>query len=341
MLMNTLRTQVKWIMAAIVVIFVLSIFLMYGPGGGRGSGSKDYAVAEVDGKRIMRSQIEAGLAEMADQVQDRQISSEDIPLLRQNVLDSIIIEAGLKKEAKNRGIQVTDEEIAKVIDQIEGQFPTKEAFMQYMQQSGINEKKMRQDIADRLAQQKVIEGIAKGVVVSDDEVAKFYDSTKDLFFRRPAGYEVNFASFGKKEQAQKAREQLLAGKEWDKVIEAASQDVKNSTPYAKPTFVAEKDLTGPMKILLDLPMGKMSPLISVTSEDILLVLKRSRSPERTLSLAEVKEEIHKMLKAQKEREIQQKFLLDLKAGMQVKILDPSIFPAPKEPESGDKNGQNP
>jgi len=341
LLMNTLRTQVKWIMAAIVVIFVLSIFLMYGPGGGRGSGPKDYAVAEVDGKRIMRSQIEAGLAEMADQVQDRQISSEDIPLLRQNVLDSIIIEAGLKKEAKNRGIQVTDEEIAKVIDQIEGQFPTKEAFMQYMQQSGINEKKMRQDIADRLAQQKVIEGIAKGVVVSDDEVAKFYDSTKDLFFRRPAGYEVNFASFGKKEQAQKAREQLLAGKEWDKVIEAASQDVKNSTPYAKPTFVAEKDLTGPMKILLDLPMGKMSPLISVTSEDILLVLKRSRSPERTLSLAEVKEEIHKMLKAQKEREIQQKFLLDLKAGMQVKILDPSIFPAPKEPVSGDKNGQNP
>jgi parvulin-like peptidyl-prolyl isomerase len=336
LLMNTLRTQVKWIMAAIVVIFVLSIFLMYGPGGGRGSGSKDYPVAEVDGKKIMRSQIEAGLAQMADQVQDRQITSEDLPLLRQNVLDSMVIEAGLKKEVKNRKIQVSDEEVAKVIEQIEGQFPTKEAFLQYMQQSGISEKKMKQDIADRLAQQKVIESLTADVVISDDEVTKFYDSTKDLFFRRPAGYNVNFASFGKKEPAQKAREQLLAGGDWDKVLEAVSQDVKNSTPYAKPTFVSEKDLTGPMKILLDLPLGKLSPLISATSEDVLLVLKRSKSPERVLSLAEVKEEIHKMLKAQKEREIQQKFLLELKDGMQVKILDPSIFPAPKEPESQDK-----
>jgi hypothetical protein len=323
-------------MAAIVVIFVLSIFLMYGPGGGRGSGSKDYPVAEVDGKKIMRSQIEAGLAQMADQVQDRQITSEDLPLLRQNVLDSMVIEAGLKKEVKNRKIQVSDEEVAKVIEQIEGQFPTKEAFLQYMQQSGISEKKMKQDIADRLAQQKVIESLTADVVISDDEVTKFYDSTKDLFFRRPAGYNVNFASFGKKEPAQKAREQLLAGGDWDKVLEAVSQDVKNSTPYAKPTFVSEKDLTGPMKILLDLPLGKLSPLISATSEDVLLVLKRSKSPERVLSLAEVKEEIHKMLKAQKEREIQQKFLLELKDGMQVKILDPSIFPAPKEPESQDK-----
>jgi len=341
LLMNTLRTQVKWIMAAIVVIFVLSIFLMYGPGGGRGPGSKDYPVAEVDGKKIMRSQIETGLAQMADQVQDRQITSEDLPLLRQSVLDSMVVEAGLKKEVKNRGIQVSDEEVAKVISQIEGQFPTKEAFLQYMQQSGINEKKMKQDIADRLAQQKVIESLTAGVVISDDEVAKFYDSTKDLFFRRPAGYDVNFASFGKKEPAQKAREQLLAGRDWDKALEVVSKDVKNSTPYAQPTFVADKDLTGPLTVLRDLPFGKPSPVISVTSEDVLLVLKRSKSPERVLSLAEVKEEIKKMLKSQKEREIQQKFLLELKAGVPVKILDPSIFPAPKAAESQDKSQQNP
>lgn len=336
MLMNKLRTQVKWIMAAIVVVFVLSIFLMYGPGGGRGTGSKDYAVAEVDGNRIMRSQIESGLAEMAEQAQNTEITSEDLPLLRQNVLDSIIIEAALKKEAKEKNIKVTDEEVQKIITQIESQFPTKEAFMQYMEQSGINEKKMKEDVADRLAQQKVLESVAGNVVVSDDEVLKFYESTKDLFFRRPAGYNVNFASFGTKEQAQKAREQLVAGTQWDKVLEGLSSDVRNSTPYEKPTFVAEKDLTGEMKVLLNLPVGKPSPVLSVTSEDILLVMKRSKSPERILALSEVKGEIQKMLQAQRERELQQKFFQELKSNTSVKILDPSIFPAPKSPESGDK-----
>ncbi|MFA0889080.1 MAG: SurA N-terminal domain-containing protein [Synergistales bacterium] len=334
--MNKLRTQVKWIMAAIVVVFVLSIFLMYGPGGGRGTGNKDYAVAEVDGRKVMRSQIEAGLAEIAEQAQNTQVTSEDLPLLRRNVLDSIIIEAGLKKEAKNRDIKVTDEELEKVIAQIESQFPTKEAFMQYMEQSGIDEKKMKQDITDRLAQQKVLESVSGGVVVSDDEVAKFYDSTKDLFFRRPAGYNVNFASFGTKDQAMKARARLSSGAEWDKVLDEVSKDVKNSTPYGKPTFVAEKDMAGPMKVLMDLPLGKLSPLISATSEDVLLVVKRSRSPERVLSLPEVKEEIQKMLKAQKERELQQKFFQEMKSKTPVKILDPSIFPADKAAESADK-----
>lgn len=336
MLMNKLRTQVKWIMAAIVVVFVLSIFLMYGPGGGRGTGSKDYAVAEVDGNRIMRSQIESGLAEMAEQAQNTEITSEDLPLLRQNVLDSITIEAALKKEAKEKNIKVTDEEVQKIITQIESQFPTKEAFMQYMEQSGINEKKMKEDITARLAQQKVLESVAGNVVVSDDEVLKFYESTKDLFFRRPAGYNVNFASFGTKEQAQKARAQLVAGAQWDKVLEGLSSDVRNSTPYEKPTFVAEKDLTGEMKVLLNLPVGKPSPVLSVTSEDILLVMKRSKSPERVLAFSEVKGEIQKMLKAQREREMQQKFFQELKGKTPVKILDASIFPAPKSPESGDK-----
>ena len=336
MLMNKLRTQVKWIMAAIVVIFVLSIFLMYGPGGGRGTGSKDYAVAEVDGKKVMRSQIEKGLAELAEQAQNAQVTSEDLPMMRQTVLDSLVIESALHKEAKEKDIKVTDEEVQKIITQIESQFATKEAFMQYMQQSGIDEKQMKQDIENRLAQQKVLEGVVSGVVVSDDEISKFYDSTKDLFFRRPAGYNVNFASFATKEQAQGARSKILAGQKWDQVMEAVSKDVKNSTVYEKPTFVAEKDLTGPMKVLLDLPIGKVSPLISVTSEDVLLVLKRSKSPERVLSLGEVKSEIGKMLNSQKERELQQKFFQDLKAKTPVKILDPSIFPAPKEPASGDK-----
>ena len=206
MLMNTLRNQVKWIMAAIVVIFVLSIFLMYGPGGGgKSDGSRDYAVAEVDGKKIMRSEIEAGMAQMVEQSQATEITSEDFPRLRQSVLDSIVVEAALKKEAEQKNIKVSGEEVQKVVTQIESQFPTKEAFMQYMEQTGVNEKKLKEDISGRLAQQKVLEGLTGSVVVSDDEVAKFYESTKDLFFRRPAGYNVNFASFATREQAQKAR----------------------------------------------------------------------------------------------------------------------------------------
>jgi len=290
--------------------------------------ARDYAVAEVDGKKIMRSEIEAGMARMAEKSQVTEINSEDLPLLRESVLDSIVVESALKKEAAEKNIKVSDEEVQKVVTQIESQFPTKEAFMQYMEQTGVNEKKLKEDISGRLAQQKVLENLAGSVFVSDDEVRKFYDSTKGRFFRRPTGYKVNFASFATREQAQKARGQIVADGDWDKVLEAMSGDVRNSTPYAKPTFIAEKELKGEMKILPQLPVGKVSPPVSVTSEDIVLVLKREKSPERVLSLAEVKGEIQKMLASQKEREIQQKFLQELKAKTSLNILDPIFFEVP-------------
>jgi foldase protein PrsA len=313
---------------AVVAIISVMIFTHVGGRGKDTEIAKDYVVAEVDGEKIMRSQIERGLAELTDQAQDAQVASEDLPAMRKKVLDSIIIESAMQKEAKEKGIKVTDEEVQKIVSHIESQFATKEAFLQYMKQCGTDEKKMRQDVEARLAREKVLEGVVSGVVVSDGEIAKFYNSAKDRFFRRPTGYNVNFANFSTKEQAQSARLRILSGGKWDEVMGAASKETKNYTPYGKPTFVAEKDLTGPMRVLLDLPNNKVSPVIAVTSADIILVIKRSKSPERVLSLSEVKDEIRKQLVSKEQRALKEQFLGGLKTKISLNILDPAFFEVP-------------
>ena len=59
-MMQFFRSNVRWIMLAITVIFVFSIFAGYGSfsGGSSKSSGGDYAVAKVDGKKIMASEIE-------------------------------------------------------------------------------------------------------------------------------------------------------------------------------------------------------------------------------------------------------------------------------------------
>jgi hypothetical protein len=65
LLMRSLRENMRWIMFGFVVIFVLSIFGMYGFSGRqrapKGEGVQDYAVAEIDGKKVMRSTLEANV----------------------------------------------------------------------------------------------------------------------------------------------------------------------------------------------------------------------------------------------------------------------------------------
>jgi len=55
LLMRSLRENMRWIMFGFVVIFVLSIFGMYGFSGRqrapKGEGVQDYAVAEIDGQK--------------------------------------------------------------------------------------------------------------------------------------------------------------------------------------------------------------------------------------------------------------------------------------------------
>ena len=64
-MLKNLRTHMKWIMITIVVAFLLSTFLMYEGRSGRRGPSRsadgtmtDYEVAAVDGRPLMRSELE-------------------------------------------------------------------------------------------------------------------------------------------------------------------------------------------------------------------------------------------------------------------------------------------
>ena len=115
MVMKYLRTNVRWIMITVVALFVVSCFAgygMYSRGQGQGGGMRDYAVAEAGGKKIMRSSLEKGMQEMAEQFGNQQITSADLPLLRKAVLDNIVVSEQLLREVENPKITVGDDEVA-------------------------------------------------------------------------------------------------------------------------------------------------------------------------------------------------------------------------------------
>lgn len=340
-MMRYLRNNVKTIMIGVVLVFIVSCFAGYGmyvrgrSGGGSGG---DYPVARLDGKEIMRSQIEMGMRELADQFGNNKITSADLPALRRMVLDDIVAGMELTKAAKDADIKVSKEEVDDYIAALQARFPTKEAYDEYVQRSGMTEREMRKRIEEGLAQRKLFERITADVSVDAAESRKFYDAMRDVFFKRPAGYMLNVAAFRGMSVAEQARARLLRGEKWDKVIDALSKDVSNFTPYAKPVFVSNKDLADDLKTVKTLKSGSYSGLVKVASDDYLIVLKRSNEAERILPYDEVSKDIKEVLLTQKRNQEQRQYMQDLLKKAPLEILDKSIFEVP----SGDvgKEGSN-
>lgn len=329
MVMRMLRTQIKWIMISIVALFVLSVLFMYGPvrSGRQQGGQRDYAVAKLDGEKIMRSQIEMGLQRLGQQKDLGSVTSADLPVLRRSVLDGFVLQRELGKEAKARGFEPSAEEVDTALNQIKDQFPTIEAFNQYVERNGIDLKELKNQITSQLAQQKLIENELSAAVVTSGDVAEYYEAVKDVFFRRPEGWEINVARFKNEEIARGVLVKLEEGQAWDVVMEENSSDIIEHTPYEEPIFFPESAFNGDLASLASLEIGQYSEPLVVTNDDVAIFLKRDKLAPRVLSLDEVSGDIHNLLLSQEQSEIRQNFFQSLIDRADLVILDEPLFKA--------------
>jgi len=265
-------------MIAVIVLFVVSIFAGYGlysRSGQGGDGQRDYAVAEVDGKDVMRSDIEKGTMQLAEQLgSEREITSADIPFMRKAILDSTAIEAELEKEIKNRKIEVTQDEIEENYTSIMDSYPTREEFKAFLERSGITEAQVKSDIKKQISQRKVMDALSAEIDVPAEDARKFYDSAKTFLYKQPAGFKVNIATFRSNEAAKLAQKSIEGGEGWDKVMEQHKADIMTSTPYDKPVLITEQMMVDSLAALKDLPLNKVSPVMPVTSSDSYVAVKR-------------------------------------------------------------------
>jgi len=336
--MRTLRSKVRWIMIAIVVLFVLSIFGMYGfdwsrrgrPRSGEGG---DYVVAEIDGKPVMRSALDQSVRNYVDRMNVREIKPEDIPHLYQTTLESLVINHRLAVEAERSGLKATDEELDAAVAEVSEQFPTKEAFMQYLDQSGVKMAAFRENLATQIVQQKMVERASAGVAVTDEEALDFYEKMKALFFHSPAGYMMDYARLKNEAAAAKIVEALRQGTEWNAVWDSvASGDVVERTPETGPVFVPESAFKERLAAFAVLEPGMIGGPAQIASDDFFIGVKREKVEESTIPYEEASGDVKALLTEEKRREAQSSFFRELRGKASVTIHDFDLFPKPEAPK---------
>ncbi len=342
-MMNHLRNHMKGIMLVIVIAFLASTFLMYERGSSRraGDGSDgrtiaDYEVAKINGRSLMRSELDRRLRLYLENYASRNASSLDSASLYKAALDQAVLESQIAKEIEQHGIKISDAEAdLEMKSQADTYYVTREAFYQQLAQRGMKVEDYKRNLANQMATQRLLQMEIGEVVISQDSALEFYDTMKGLIYTKPEGFMVQLAEFKNESAAENLRTRILSGDVWAAIVsndELDSSDVLNFT--REPVFLPSSAFTtGVFQSLASLDVGQVSDVFEVSSADFAVGMKAEHVDETITPFDEVSADIISVLTQQERSKRISDYEASLLAKAELIVNDTSLFE--KAPTSDD------
>lgn len=172
----------RLILIAVGIVILAGFVFAVARSFGVNTGLQDVnqVVAVVDGSEITRGELDEQIKQLEGnpqaQVPDKNLKEERAEFERL-VLDDIINRKLLSAEIDGQGFVIEEEEVDAEIETIKGRFESSEAFESQLEQFGLSEQSLREEIRQSLKNNRYFEKIAeeKNITVTDDEVAAVYD----------------------------------------------------------------------------------------------------------------------------------------------------------------------
>lgn len=288
------------------------------------SATKDRVVADVNGTKIYFSQVEAQLAAVIGGHTEQFQGEEGQAMLdnfRQQILEGLIERELIIQEAEKAGIEVTEEEINNRIDELKKQFQTEEQFKAALQQAGITEEELPDEVRRMLLTEKMLDGIFKDLEVTNEEARQYYEENKDSF-QIPETANIAHILVTDEETARKAIEEINAGKPFEDAVAEYSQDAATQENNGEIGFQSREVLTqtfGPdfAEAAFSLEPGEVynEPVVSVVGYHVIKLIDKKEAHLQTFE--EAQEQIKAQLLAEKQQQEYQKWIDEVKANAKI------------------------
>ena len=147
----------------------------------------DRVAVIVDDGLIMQSQINSDLDEMVQRYGEQNIPKPDIKVLRNQVIESLIIEELQLQLAERYGIRVSDEELNATITRIAANNNLSlEEFIIYLQNEGESYEDFREDVKKQITIQRIQRGrVGSEIDITEKEFEAFLKTDESLIQLEP------------------------------------------------------------------------------------------------------------------------------------------------------------
>lgn len=175
-----------------VLVVVFSLFAA-------GCGSR--VMATVDGKAITSAQLEEEVSQARKMLEQQgmtfqgAMAKEMLEMLRQQVLEQMIDEELLLREASRLGVEPTDKQVEEEIQNFRQQFGSEADYRKFLAANGFSEPKLKDYVKKNLAIGAVQKEAWKNVKeVTEKQARDFYEKNKDQF-STPEKYQIRQVLF--------------------------------------------------------------------------------------------------------------------------------------------------
>jgi len=208
---------------------VSALILAFIPAMAQETQSSNKNAALVNGVAISMEQYNKELNIQLDRVsqQGQQVSDDQMAKLKDNILDSLIEREILYQQSQKVGIKITDQTIDDQLAAIKKRFPSETEYKNALAKMNLSEDEVRLQIMRGLSIRELIEQqISSKVVITDEESKAYYDKNPQMF-KQPAQIKASHILIkvdAKADEAQKA--------EARKKIEEVQQKLKDGGDFA-------------------------------------------------------------------------------------------------------------
>ena len=282
-------------------------------------------------------------------------------LIKERVINELIIKALLEEEIAKRGIEVTNEDVDKAIKDIIDKLGSKEQLDAVLKQNGISNNQFKHDLKEEIKMKKLSEQLGSSEV-TDAEAKKFYKDNIDKF-KHPARVRASHilisvnpeeikeviksdkaneslddkAIDAKVNEEIKAKEakanQLLAEakkdiKQFAKLARENSEDPASAVKGGDLGFFAEKDMVPEFsKASFEGKPNTIYDKVVKTQYGYHIIMVTDRTSAGTDPYEKVQNDIKSYLQTQKQLESIDKLVDSLKKQADIKYVNPDYDPA--------------
>lgn len=259
------------------------------------------AIALVGDQEVPKAEYDALLdrAEQSYKAQKRpfpKVGSPEYNDLKGRAVQFLVQRYEFRNEAENLGVKVTDEEVTKRLDQLKKTNfgGSDEKLQAELKKLGLTEEQAREEIQDKLLQEKIFTKVAGSIKVPETEIETYYKANEEQF-TKPR--EVRHILVKSKEKADELYKELKAGASFAALAKKFSQDTASAKQGGKLTVSKGQTVAPFDKIAFSIDEGEISkPVKTQFGWHIIEAL----APIEVTKLAEAKTTIEQQLKQQKQ-----------------------------------------
>ena len=302
----------------------------------------DAAVVTINGEAITQAEVDHHVALIAKQMgvpDSPEHQAQFKPMLEQRAVSALVSRDLLLQAAKREGIEAAAEEVDKEMTEMKANFPEPGAFEQKLQEFGLTEAVLRDQVKENLLIEQLLKKrAAEEAPVTDEEIKGFYEQHPDMVSQpetvsashiliRFDEKDTPDTKAAKKKQLEDIRARAKAGEDFAALAKEFSQDPGSKDQGGElGSFDRERMVKPFADAAFALKVGGLSEVVE-TEFGYHLIKKTGAQPAKTPALDEVKEDIRQRLAQQRERGVVESYLKKLEAEAQI------VYAPGKEPKA--------